>query len=169
MAISTRLKVGIAVALATTLGIKLVIAGGIANPTNAEIAAAAEPFFVSQGFQSAGQALFADRVALLLSRDACLLYAVPVAPQGWHEALLRFALQNDQILSFVYKGAVRRDTQERWRPLLTYYVKKALRYASLPTEYDPVFALVQSGACDVNSIDWARMPAVPFKRVGFLN
>lgn len=163
MALSKRFSIFAAATLSLTLGAKLAFVAGVGTPDDETIAIAMAPLFEGQGFLSAGVVDFAGRPALLVSREACLLYVVPVAPQGWSEATVRHAIGPDQSLWFAFAGSVREDTQERYRPLLIYYINKSMAYMRFSPGYSPVLALVGSRACQIDRLDWSRIPTVPFK------
>lgn len=169
--VSTHFKVFLAVGLVVSLGVKALVVGSVSNPSDREIVEAAMPFFERQGFQVMGPTSFAGRDALLAQRDDCLMYVIPVAHQGWHQATVRQSLDPTQKLAFVFEGRIAPAQQERWRPLLTYYLFKAARYTGVDLPYPPVFGLAMSGNCQVETLDWASMPRIAFHRLligGFL-
>jgi hypothetical protein len=160
-----RFRLILSVVFLATLGLKLLVAGPVENPSDSEIAESLTSFFLGQGFQVAGLTTFAGRQALLIHRGDCLAYVVPVAQQGWHQATVREAMSANQHLFFEFRGEISVDRQMRWYPLLVYYAFKIARYAGMPEPYPPVLALVTSGSCDVAKIDWASMPEIQFRRV----
>lgn len=160
--VSKSFKVLLGVALAITLLPELTGNAWIANPADAQIVRGVRPFFDQQGFQVAGETRFAGREALLVGKDNCMIYAVPVAHQGWHQATVRQSTGTDQSLWFAFEGRVTKDRQSALRPLLTYYTLKSLRYLGLPTGYPPVLALVIDGGCTPWETDWSLVPTVPF-------
>lgn len=165
MGVSPQFKIAAALLIAATLAAKLLIAGGVQNPTDEEIAVAVQPFFEQQGFGAAGLGTFAGRPALILGRNNCLMYAVPVAHQGWHQATVRSGVTADQELWFVFDGNLRKDRQQRWYPLAKYYFDKALGYVGINLGYPPVLALVTSGDCGIQTVAWSKLSAIPFKSI----
>lgn len=160
---SVRFKIFLAVALTITLSAKLLNGGRVDNPSFDLVLSGAEKALVAQGYLSAGMTTFSGRKALLAGRGACFIYVVPVAHQGWHQETLRKGMAADQSLWFVFEGTLTAETQPEWRTLFGYYVQKSLRYAGFPATYHPVFGVVASRECNVSNVDWASLPAVPFR------
>lgn len=170
MAGSTRFKILLALALIVTLGSKAFITANVGNPSDREIVEGIVPFFERSGFEVAATAYFAGRDALIARKGDCLIYAVPVAHQGWHQATVRQSVDPaSQKLDFVFRGRLTADRQERWYPLLVYYTRKVERYVGLDADYPPLVALVSSGRCDLAAVDWDRLPSVPFHRLSIGN
>ena len=165
VAVSTQFRVFVTAGLMLSLGVKMLVVGSVSNPSDVEIVETTAPFFERHGFQVIAPTSFAGRDALLAQRDDCLIYATPVAHQGWHQATVRQSLGPTQTLSFVFEGRLTPYYQERWRPLLTYYLFKAARYTGLDLPFPPVFALVTSGTCKIEALNWASMPRIAFHRL----
>lgn len=165
MARVRRFELLLAGALALTLGVKLVVAGGVQNPSFEAVSEAMRPFFARNGFEIGGSTTFAGRPALLVRKDACLLYSVPVSQQGWHQATVRQSLSAGQGLWYAMRGRLQKDLQPTWSPLAQYYFNKILRYGGLDGQYPPILALVTAGDCDLGQIDWNGLPRVDFVRI----
>ena len=168
MPLANRFNILLACALTATLGIKILVAGGVRNPSFETIAGAMRPFFERNGFDVAGETTYAGRPALLVSRGPCLLYSIPVAQQGWHQAIVRQSMTGEQYLWFATRGAATMNIQPRWAPLIEYYFNKALRYVGIARQYPPVLALVASNNCDIHSLPWNSLPSVPFEPISIL-
>lgn len=166
MSPDTRFRLVLAVGVLLSLSIKLLAIGGIENPHPGDVAATAESSLVAQGFASAGITEYAGRPSLLVNRGACLLYLIPVAPQGYNEATLSAKLAPGERLSFVFRGELYRDRQPRWAPLVNYYVSKAIRYSGWPARFWPVYGVVEVGDCARTTVEWSQLPAVAFRRHG---
>lgn len=165
MAASRPLKAALAVTLALTLGIKLASAD-YEVPSSESIVAAVAVFLANQGFAVDASARIAGRVALVAERDNCVLEIVPIAAQGWNQSSLRETVQRREILTYIYKGRLRHDGQERWLPLFSNYARLSLRRFAVPVGYEPILAVVHPQACDPRALDWAELPPVPFVRRG---
>lgn len=163
MAASRPLKIALIATLTVTLGIKLASAH-FEIPSSPSIVDAVGVFLGEQGFALDATTRIAGRATLVAERDNCVLRIVPIAAQGWHETSLRAALQPQETLTFVYKSNLRRDTQDRWLPLVSNYARLTLRHFGLPVGYDPVLAIAHVPACDPSAIEWGTLPAVPFTR-----
>lgn len=165
MAVSSSFKFGLGVLLVVTTIPKVLWGGGISNPEYAEIANTVTPFFIEEGFQVASEVKFAGMDALIAFRDECLMYVVPVAHQGWHQATIRQAVGPSQSLWFEFEGVIKEREQDTFYPLTVYYFSKAARYFGFKTNYPPVFAIVTEGNCSVKALNWRAFPAISFKKV----
>ncbi len=158
----SRFRLILAVSLGFLLLVKSFSYGTVSNPTPQEILTHVEPYWSSRGFTIVEGLHIGGREAMLAGRDACQIYIVPVAPQGWHQAALRQSLDESQSLWYVFEGKITRDEQLRWRPMLNYYASKALRNVGFDVNYSPVIALVTNGECEIENLDVANIPSVPF-------
>jgi hypothetical protein len=165
VAASRPLKATLAAALALTLCIKLASAD-YEVPSSENIVAAVAVFLANQGFAVDTSARIAGRAAVIAERDNCVLEIVPIAAQGWNQSSLRETVQRREILTYIYKGGLRDDGQERWIPLFNNYARLSLRRFAVPVGYEPILAVVHPRACDPRAIDWAELPPVPFVRRG---
>lgn len=164
MSVKRRFSVILAVGLLTTLSIKTLFAASVLRPTNDVVASMAGEELSRQGYQVAGLGVFAGRIALLAGKDGCLIYLVPVSEQGWHQETVRKALSSDQSLSFLYKGELYPGDQPRWPPLLNFYVSLALSYMGMGPGFDPVYALISSNGCDLQSPKWNLLKSLPYRK-----
>lgn len=158
----SRFKMILLASLALLVVVKSFSYGTITNPTNSEILSRVAPYWSSRGFTIAGELRFGGRDAILAAKDACYIYVVPVAPQGWHQAALKQVADDSQKIWYVFEGQITQDEQLRWRPMLKYYASKALRNIGFDVNYSPVLALIASGECAVEYMDVANIPSVPF-------
>lgn len=165
VAVSSSFKFGLSVLLIVTTIPKILWGGGISNPEYVDIVNAATEFFVEEGFQVSGQVQFAGMDALLAINDECLMYVVPVAHQGWHQAAIRHSVGPDQSLWFEFEGEIKGQKQDTFYPLTVYYFNKAARYFGFKANYPPLFAIVTEGNCSVKALNWRAFPAISFKSV----
>jgi len=154
--------------LAVSIGVKLVFAGNVYNPSNEQIIQAFEPAFASQGFISAGATQYSGRPALLVSKGECYLYVIPVATEGWHQSALRGNLPAGGRLFFAFDGVAYLSEQPTWAPLIQSFWDRGLRYMGVRRAFKPVVALIGTPACDSSAVVWSKLPQVPFRTTSWL-
>lgn len=168
MAASLPFKVLLAVGIVATLGVKSLMSGGVQNPTGEDVAFSAARLLAAEGLAYIGPGQIGARPAVIFSGGGCRIAIIAVAHQGWHEAAVRQEVKADQKLWFVFDGVVYQDRQPTWQPMVHYYANKAMAYLGLNAPYPPVFAVVTDQGCTPGQFDWAKLPAVPFRRVGLI-
>lgn len=163
MSKNVRFSLFLGVLLVASLGLKLAVGGGLVVESNAEIARSLEEPLARQNVNSAGVVTYAGFDTLLVEKNGCMMYLVPVVPHGWNQASLRRFKPDDQALWFVADGEIVRDYQPRVRPLARYFAAKALRYMGIDFGYYPVIAVLGAEDCQPASIDWSTVPLAHFK------
>lgn len=161
-------SVFLAALLIATFGIKLSIGGGLVATSSVEIAETLTEPLTEQGFQVAGISKLAGRDALLAQRNDCQMYLIPVVPHGWNQAALQKFTGPDQALWFVSNSVLTENEQERWRPLLRYFIAKVIRYMGVDFGYHPVIAIVGSKTCTPATMDWSKVPLAHFTGTSLL-
>lgn len=161
--VSGSFKLVLAVTLSLTALPKLLLGTGFSNPSSDEIVKAVGYVFERDGYNVTSPVQFAGKEALLAMKGGCIIYAVPVAHQGWHQATIRQSLAPTQSLWFEFQGRLTRDFQETIYPLSVYYIRKTLRYVGFDTKYPPVLALIADGSCSISELGWDRGPEIRFK------
>lgn len=165
VSVSNSFKILVVIGLIATILPKFITAAGVQNPTGIDILKKARLFFERQGFDVAGLTKFSDRDSLLVQKDNCMMYVIPVAHQGWNQATIKQALVPGQSIWFQFEGKLTRDVQDTGYPLLIYYTNKAVNYLGYRAGYPAVLAIVCQGTCDLMSLAWNSLDRVSFQRV----
>lgn len=168
MLLSLRFRFVLAVALVATLSLKILVSGGINNPSFDTIARSVETSMAGIGFETAGIVPYNGAPSALVRNTDCIMYVVPIAQQGWNQASLNLTLAPENDIWYVFEGHVRAGAPDRWRPMLGYYIAKSLRYAGFDTGYPPLLAVIAPKACPVASIDWSAIKDVHFESSGWI-
>ena len=159
-----KLLTAIAGFLVFSLGIKVAVGGGIVNPTDEQLALAAQRALEDQNFVSAGLTQIASRPALLMARDLCQIFIVPVAHQGWHDAVLKKITTDGWRLWYVFDGSATENAHSRFTPLISYYYKKTAAYVGFDVSYPLFYGVIASDACKIKELDWSYLQNVKYKR-----
>lgn len=167
MAASNSFKIVLAISLLVTVMPKLLLGAGVSNPSYSEIVKIIAPFFTAEGYEVTSPVDFAGKDALLAMKGDCLMYVIPVAHQGWHEATVRQSVGPSENLWFAFEGRLK-QRQDTYYPLSAYYINKSARYLGVDADYPPVLAIVTEGTCSIESIHWGGLPRIPFTLRGLI-
>lgn len=160
VAVSPRFKAAVALVLFAAIALNVSLADGVSvtDPTSNEITNATREFFRTQGYSIAGVTKFAETEALLVQKDACTLYAFPVAHQGWKDATVRMATGADSSIYFIFEGKIFKNKIGHLRPMLLYYLWKSLHFIGADRiGYPLLLCLVTTGDCEIEKLSWSSL------------
>ncbi|MBF9233912.1 hypothetical protein [Microvirga alba] len=134
------------IVLAVSLALKL--------PGNTDIAVAKESavpreiaaLLEHQGFQVSQDNPDNDLTWVAGNADACYVLVAPVAPQGWHQALVAQVAAGN-LLFYFFEGQTYAE-QPTMRTRGHYYWRKLNRYLGLSAPDRPVLAAVATPTCE---------------------
>jgi hypothetical protein len=160
---SARFKIVTTVLVLLSIAVKSLTNSSVLNPSPNDIASSLATFLQHQDFVVAGPVSIGGVEAVLARKDQCIAYFVPMAHQGWHEAILRQQLQPNQELWFVFEGRLTHSRQPTFWPTFEYYKMKSARYLFRDSQMPILLGIIPTGTCDLKTVDWSKLPSVPFQ------
>ena len=147
------LKLFLAVALALTLGLKLLFYHREPAPADPEVLGeAVAAFLLHHGFESHIEKRFGS-VFIHANAGKCRMLISKAVPQGWDQSSIELLAKPVGRLTYVFDGAVHAH-QPFLAPMLDeYWTRVRIKMGQSPNRH-PVLAVAASDDCALNTLPW---------------
>jgi hypothetical protein len=148
--------------LVVALWLKVPAAASVHAPDH-EDAAQAEiaGFLTRHGFEPDPGSFEEDPARMAGTSGACHVLIANVAPQGWHQDLLRQFAPADTRIFFVFEGR-EYDRQPVLQTRLSFYWNRMARRLGMAAPAMPlVYGVLASPGCDLASVPWRELGETP--------
>jgi hypothetical protein len=149
-------KLFLAVALALTLALKMLLYNQGPAPADAEVLGeTVAAFLLQHGFESNLEKRF-DSVFIRVNAGKCRMLISEAAPQGWDRSRLELLAKPVGRLTYVFDGAVHAH-QPFLAPMLDQYWMRVRLRLGLSSNRHPVLAVAASDDCAVDALPWSEL------------
>jgi hypothetical protein len=143
----------LAVALALTLALKMLLYNQGPAPADAEVLGeTVAAFLLQHGFETRFEKRF-DWVIVHANAGKCRMLVSGAAPQGWDRSRIEMLAKPVGRLSYVFDGAVHAHEPFVASMLDEYWTRVRVRVGLSPNRH-PVLAVAASDDCAVDALPW---------------
>jgi hypothetical protein len=152
---SLALKVFLALAIALTVSLKVMVRDTENQNAHLAVHDAVVAFLTRHQFQSHGMP---DGSRIYAASGDCRLLIREMIPQGWNLDSIKTLDSQEGRLSFVFKGMVYTDQPINiGNTTLTHYWTRLQQKLGLDSVSNPVLAVVASESCSLDALPWKEI------------